>query len=277
MNDTQNHNWIILFLRIVVAILFVSAGFTFLTGIHFFTKSPELIKPWFPLGLSMLEYFWSASLLLLGICLCIGYRTALACVASIFLLLSIHFNWIIQNPFHNTLNHLVPYLLLVILIYILAAHYNKFSVDHFLKRKSFNINYSIISLAFRLFVAIIFFMQGLQSLQKGPLAFAEKLYVTQFENTVLPSALLWFLGIINPFIQIVGGALLIVGLFTRSAAIVLCFFMTSIIAGHMFMDPYETSGGLTKFGLNNFLFILGILFFIPKGNRYSIDFLLRKK
>jgi uncharacterized membrane protein YphA (DoxX/SURF4 family) len=95
-----------------------------------------------------------------------------------------------------------------------------------------------------------------------------------FRNTILPESLLWLTGFLNPFIQIAGALFLIFGFKTYQTCIILGFFMLSIVFGHMFIDPYETGGDLTAYGLNNFLFLLGALYYNSLGNKYSLDGLL---
>jgi len=67
----------------------------------------------------------------------------------------------------------------------------------------------------RLVLGLIFFMAGVWKVfQLGPLNHARK-YFLPFADTFLPVWSLWATGVVIPFIELIGGALVILGLRTR--------------------------------------------------------------
>src|SRR6266481_7356598 len=85
----------------------------------------------------------------------------------------------------------------------------------------------------RLVLGLIFFMAGVWKVfQLGALEHARK-YFLPFSDTFLPVWSLWLVGIIIPFIELMGGALVILGLRTRDALIALGFVLVIVAFGHL--------------------------------------------
>ena len=73
----------------------------------------------------------------------------------------------------------------------------------------------------RLVLGLIFFMAGcMKVFQLGPLEHARK-YFLPFTDTFLPVWSLWATGVAIPFVELIAGALMILGLRTREALIAL--------------------------------------------------------
>src|SRR5437763_9630867 len=69
----------------------------------------------------------------------------------------------------------------------------------------------------RLVLGLIFFMAGVWKVfQLGPLQHARK-YFLPFSDTFLPVWSLWATGVVIPFIELIGGALVILGLRDRKS------------------------------------------------------------
>jgi hypothetical protein len=51
--------------------------------------------------------------------------------------------------------------------------------------------------------------------------------------------------------------------------------MISIIFGHLISDPFETSGDISMYGLNNLAFLILVIWLENGTNKYSIDNLIR--
>ena len=82
-----------------------------------------------------------------------------------------------------------------------------------------NLNRAWALLFARLILGFIFFMAGVMKIfQLGPLEHARK-YFLPFSDTFLPTWSLWAVGVAIPFIELIGGALVILGLRTRDALI----------------------------------------------------------
>src|SRR3984893_16246471 len=103
-----------------------------------------------------------------------------------------------------------------------------------------NLNRSWALLFARLVVGLIFFMAGVWKVfQLGPLQHARK-YFLPFSDTFLPVWSLWATGVVIPFIELIAGALVILGLRTREALIALGFVLAIVTFGHLLREPlYE--------------------------------------
>lgn len=72
--------------------------------------------------------------------------------------------------------------------------------------------------------------------QLGPLNHARK-YFLPFSNTFLPVWSLWATGTVIPFVELIAGALLIVGLRVRDALIGLGCVLVIVTFGHLLENP----------------------------------------
>ncbi|HEV2841805.1 MAG TPA: DoxX family protein [Chthoniobacterales bacterium] len=95
----------------------------------------------------------------------------------------------------------------------------------------------------RLVLGLIFFMAGVSKVfQLGPLEHARK-YFLPFEDTFLPVWSLWLVGVVVPLLELIAGALLILGLRTRDALIALGFVLVIVTFGHLLREPlYNLTG-----------------------------------
>src|SRR5436190_16217047 len=81
-------------------------------------------------------------------------------------------------------------------------------------------------------LGLIFFMVGVYKVfQLGPLNHARK-YFLPFADTFLPVWSLWATGVTIPFVELVAGALLMVGLRIREALLALGFVLVVVTFGH---------------------------------------------
>jgi len=125
----------------------------------------------------------------------------------------------------------------------------------------------------RLVLGLIFFMAGAWKVfQLGPLQHARK-YFLPFADTFLPVWSLWFVGVTVPFIELVAGALVILGLRTREALVALGFVLAIVTFGHLLKEPlYEFhTHVIPRLALLLFIFLLP-----RRDDRFSIDHLWRR-
>ena len=126
----------------------------------------------------------------------------------------------------------------------------------------------------RLVLGLIFFMAGVMKVfQLGPLNHARK-YFLPFSDTFLPVWSLWATGIAIPFVELIAGALVILGLRVREALIALGFVLAVVTFGHLLHDAlYEFhTHVIPRLALLLFLFLL------PRSDdRFSLDGLLTKR
>src|SRR6266568_8318873 len=106
--------------------------------------------------------------------------------------------------------------------------------------RSPNINRSWAMLFARLVLGLIFFMAGVWKVfQLGPLEHARK-YFLPFADTFLPVWSLWATGVIIPFIELIAGALVILGLRVREALVALGFVLAVVTFGHLLREPFTS-------------------------------------
>jgi uncharacterized membrane protein YphA (DoxX/SURF4 family) len=109
--------------------------------------------------------------------------------------------------------------------------------------------------------------------QLGPLEHARK-YFLPYSDTFLPVWSLWATGVIIPFVELLAGALLILGLRTREALVSLGFVLVLVTFGHLLKAPlYEFHTHVIPR-----LALLLFVFMLPREeDRFSVDYLLRRR
>src|SRR3989441_7934517 len=140
--------------------------------------------------------------------------------------------------------------------------------------RSPNFNRSWALLFARLVLGLIFFMAGVWKVfQLGPLQHARK-YFLPFSDTFLPVWSLWATGVVIPFIELICGALVILGLRTREALIALGFVLAIVTFGHLLREPlYEFHTHV----IPRLALLLFVLMLPPDDDRFSVDHLIAKK
>lgn len=120
----------------------------------------------------------------------------------------------------------------------------------------------------RLVLGLIFFMAGISKVfQLGPLEHARK-YFLPFSDTFLPVWSLWLVGVTIPFVELVAGALLLLGLRIRDALIALGFVLVIVTFGHLLREPLFNFSGHVIPRLALLLFLL----WCPREqDRFSLD------
>ena len=109
--------------------------------------------------------------------------------------------------------------------------------------------------------------------QLGPLNHARK-YFLPFADTFLPVWSLWAVGVVIPFIELIAGALVILGLRTREALIALGFVLVIVTFGHLLREPlYEFHTHV----IPRLALLLFVLMLPHEDDRFSVDHLIAKK
>jgi len=127
----------------------------------------------------------------------------------------------------------------------------------------------------RLVLGLIFFMAGVWKVsQLGPLEHARK-YFLPFSDTFLPVWSLWLIGVIIPLLELIAGALVLLGLRTRDALIALGFVLVIVTFGHLLREPlYDLTGHV----IPRLALLLFVLWCPREHDRFSFDsFLARRK
>lgn len=97
-----------------------------------------------------------------------------------------------------------------------------------LAKTSTNIDRAWAILFARLVLGLIFFMAGVMKVfQLGPLNHARK-YFLPFADTFLPVWSLWAMGVVIPFVELLAGAMVILGVRVREALVALGFVLAVV-------------------------------------------------
>ena len=123
----------------------------------------------------------------------------------------------------------------------------------------------------RLVLGLIFFMAGVMKVfQLGPLNHARK-YFLPYADTFLPVWSLWGMGVVIPFVELIAGAMIILGLRVREALVALGFVLAVVTFGHLLKEPlYEFHTHVIPR-----LALLLFVFMLPRqDDRFSLDYLL---
>lgn len=125
----------------------------------------------------------------------------------------------------------------------------------------------------RLVLGLIFFMAGVfKVFQLGPLEHARK-YFLPFADTFLPVWSLWFVGVTIPIVELLAGALLLVGLRVREALIALGGVLVVVTFGHLLREPLFN---LTGHVIPRLALLLFLLWCPREQDRFSLDWLFAR-
>ena len=136
-----------------------------------------------------------------------------------------------------------------------------------------NINRGYAILFARLVLGLIFFMAGVMKVfQLGPLGHARK-YFLPYADTFLPVWSLWVVGVVIPFIELIAGAMVILGLRTREALVALGCVLAIVTFGHLLREPlYEFHTHV----IPRLALVLFVLLMPHEDDTFSIDYLLTR-
>lgn len=126
----------------------------------------------------------------------------------------------------------------------------------------------------RLVLGLIFFMAGVMKVfQLGPLNHARK-YFLPFADTFLPVWSLWAMGVVIPFVELIAGAMVILGLRVREALVALGFVLAVVTFGHLLHEPlYEFHTHV----IPRLALLLFVLLLPRDADRFSLDYLIARR
>src|SRR5713226_1628888 len=141
-------------------------------------------------------------------------------------------------------------------------------------RKDSNLDRSWALLFARLVLGLIFFMAGIHKVfQLGPLEHARK-YFLPYADTFLPIWSLWATGVVIPFVELVAGGLVMLGLRMREALVSLGFVLAIVTFGHLLKEPlYEFHTHV----IPRLALLLFVLMLPREDDRFSADRFLRRR
>lgn len=137
-----------------------------------------------------------------------------------------------------------------------------------------DVNRSWALLFARLVLGLIFFMAGVGKVfQLGPLEHARK-YFLPFADTFLPVWSLWAAGVTVPIVELIAGALVILGLRTRAALVALGLVLVVVTFGHLLKEPLFNFSGhvIPRLGL-----LLFLLWCPREDDKFSLDYVLERR
>jgi uncharacterized membrane protein YphA (DoxX/SURF4 family) len=123
----------------------------------------------------------------------------------------------------------------------------------------------------RLVLGLIFFMAGVWKVfQLGPIEHARKFFLP-YTDTFLPVWSLWAAGVIVPIVELIAGAMVLLGLRTRAALVSLGLVIALVTFGHLLKEPlYEFHTHV----IPRLALLLFILIMPREDDRFSMDYLL---
>jgi uncharacterized membrane protein YphA (DoxX/SURF4 family) len=126
----------------------------------------------------------------------------------------------------------------------------------------------------RAVLGLIFFMAGIYKVfQQGPVGHAKQWFLP-YSNTFLPVWSLWAVGLTIPFVEFIGGALVLLGWRTRAALLALGSVLVTVTFGHLLKDPLYAFHEHVIPRLALLIFVLAIP---PEVDSLSLDGFLRSR
>ena len=124
-------------------------------------------------------------------------------------------------------------------------------------------------------LGFIFLMAGIYKVfEMGPLEHARRLFVEPYTDTFLPIWSLWVAGAIVPVVELLAGALIIIGWKSRAALVALGFVLVVVTFGHLLTEPfYEFHTHV----IPRLALLLFVLVMPREDDRFSLDYLLRRR
>ena len=121
----------------------------------------------------------------------------------------------------------------------------------------------------RAILGIVFFIAGVYKVfMWGPLEHARLLFVEPYATTFLPTWALWATGATVPLLELVAGALVLVGLWTRPSLFVLGGILVLVTFGHLLVQP---STSINPYILPRSALLLVVLLLPRQADRFSWD------
>jgi putative oxidoreductase len=126
----------------------------------------------------------------------------------------------------------------------------------------------------RLVLGLIFFMAGVHKVfVQGAVEHARQWFLP-YRDTFLPEWSLWAVGTAIPFIELAGGALLLVGFRIRDALVGLGIVLVIVTFGHLLADPLYA---FHEHVIPRLALVVFLLAMPARDDRFAIDHLIRRR
>ena len=127
----------------------------------------------------------------------------------------------------------------------------------------------------RTVLGVVFFIAGVYKVfMFGPLEHARRMFVEPYAETFLPVWALWATGTAVPVIELLTGALVLIGLWIRPSLFVLGAILVFVSFGHLLVQP---STSINPFILPRSALLLIVLVMPAQWDRFSLDGLLHRR
>ena len=125
----------------------------------------------------------------------------------------------------------------------------------------------------RAVLGLIFFMAGVWKVfELGPVGHVQKFFLP-FQTTFLPVWSLWAVGVTIPFVELIAGAMVLIGWKTRYALVALGAVLVIVTFGHLLEHPLYA---FHEHVIPRLALLLLILLIPAEHDRFSIDRLLQR-
>ena len=124
-------------------------------------------------------------------------------------------------------------------------------------------------------LGLIFFMAGVYKVfSLTPVGHAHKWFVDPYADTFLPTWSLWLTGLTIPVVELVAGALVLVGWRVTEALVALGFVLLIVTFGHLLKEPlYEFHTHV----IPRLALLLFVLMVPREADRFSLDALSARR
>ncbi len=123
-------------------------------------------------------------------------------------------------------------------------------------------------------LGLMFLMTGIfRVFQMGAVEHARRFFVGPYAETFLPGWSLWLAGTTVPFVELVAGALMLVGFRVREAAMGIGGVLLVVTFGHLLTEPFFAFDGHV---MPRLLLLLVVLLVPREDDQFSLDAALRR-
>jgi putative oxidoreductase len=121
----------------------------------------------------------------------------------------------------------------------------------------------------RLVLGLIFFQGALWRIfDLGPVEHARRFFVEPYADSFLPEWSLWFTGTAVPFVEVVGGALVLLGLWRLFGLVLVGGVLVTVTFGHLLNEPIFAFNAHV---IPRLLLVLFLLVVPQEWDHFSID------
>jgi uncharacterized membrane protein YphA (DoxX/SURF4 family) len=125
----------------------------------------------------------------------------------------------------------------------------------------------------RALLGIIFLMQGYGKIFTYTVPKVYNLFFKDFEKTFLPKWLIWSTAYYTSYVELIGGFLLIIGLFRQYACYIMAVDLLIVSFGHGILEPvWDLQHVITRA-----ILLITILLVPAQWDKWNVDGLLFKK